>query len=433
MKTVLNKLNNISEVSSTNEKVELLKQYLNDSLFSKVVYYALTGSMNFHMTKLGKMTYSSGVSNEEIFNTLYRFCKSRGVSKEDKEYLTMISSANAETYEVVNRIVSKDLKCGVSSKLVNKALPGLIEITPYQRCSSLKNINRIKFPALAQTKADGMFSYASTGFLVEVFKTRRGREFHLFDILEQHVARLTKNNDVLVGELLILGEDGFFLDRKTGNGLLNKFIKGTGSVDIAKRVRYKVWDVLTMNDYTNHTSNTPCGDRFNRLVELFNDYNSDVISIVNSKRVDSYEEALSFYKGQRDKGEEGAIIKDLSSVWKNNTCPTIVKMKNVSTAEFEIIGVNYGKRNSKYENMMGSLTIASSDRKIICNVGSGFSDDERNYDYWKEHIGDIISVDFERVISDKHRDTHKLFLPVFNETRFHDKESADSLTYVNSL
>ena len=83
--------------------------------------------------------------------------------------------------------------------------------------------------------------------------------------------------------------------------------------------------------------------------------------------------------------------------------------------------------------MMGSLTVASSDGKIMSDIGTGFSDEQRKY-FWNEwylsgiDLNDhniIVTVKANDIVTRKNSETSSLFLPVFVEERL-DKSEADS-------
>ena len=83
---------------------------------------------------------------------------------------------------------------------------------------------------------------------------------------------------------------------------------------------------------------------------------------------------------------------------------------------------------------MGSIRVTTDDGGIVCNVGSGFTDKERDINFWVDHLDDIVTIQFESVIEDKKRKTNKsLFLPTFVETRFGEKTLADTTKYVEDL
>lgn len=448
------KLVNIANLPGKNDKRALLKAYLNEWVFRRALILMFSEDKTFHIKALPEVENPDLVEDPvTIFEMLEALAAKRGATAEDKISLAHMVGTGA-TREVVVRILEGRSKAGFTARSVNKVRPGTVFQTPYQRCSPAKNLGRVGLPAIVQKKADGMFNYAlPQGFMQDVFLSRRGKFYNLLGHLEKEIEiyrqRLEKAypQAVIVGEFTLKEPDGKTMPRKKGNGILNKAIKGTIKEDQAHQVVFSVWDVLSGADFRKGESSIPYSARWAALSEAFSQELtaeeaaimmegimvsgiSHRVQLIETDSVESLKEAQDFYEKMRSLKEEGAILKDLSSTWKSNTSPTMVKMKHFAQAEFRITAVNGGK--DKYEGMMGSLTVATDDGLVISNVGSGFSDAERkDIQFWKDNIGNIVTVQFESVISDKKRKgIYSLFTPSFIETRFNEKTETDTLKYL---
>ncbi len=449
---VYQKLTKIASTPSTNDKISLLKGYLEDKDFQKVVKFALSGDMTFNVKALPRFKFSfPNRKVSDIFSFLNTLSLQSGASDADKRKLAAYASIDSGTYEVVKRIITKDLKCGVSAKLVNKAKPGLVNTVPYMRCSTDKKIGNITYPAIIQEKADGMFVNIMINKKGQIkILTRNGKIVRQLDLLKKiilngrglpkRVGKLTKNygilnnshskgvhlNKVFTGELLVM-KKGKILERKIGNGILNQCIQGTASRENANCVVFRCWDCLPLDKFYDGFYDVYYSSRefeVRSFVHAVND--PQYVGEVMSKRVDSYEEAHDFYAEIRKAGGEGAIIKNLSAEWKDHTSVDMIKMKNVSDAELEIVGWEYGKEGTKYEMCMGAIRCKSSDGLLEVSVGSGFTDADREAD-WDLAEGSIVTVEFESVIQDKRKPgRYSLFLPRFKEVR-EDRDRADTI------
>ena len=76
--------------------------------------------------------------------------------------------------------------------------------------------------------------------------------------------------------------------------------------------------------------------------------------------------------------------------------------------------------------MIGSVMTATSDKKLLVGVGSGFTEQERIDFYPHKLLGKIITIKYNDLIVDKLTGVYSLFLPRFVEVR-EDKSEADSL------
>lgn len=454
LSNVLTKLENIAKESSNTEKRALLKAYLNNDVFKKVIEFMFTEDMTYNIKSFPMSDRPSTAQNTgQLFIFLEELAGKSGATNKDKEKLSLLAG-NLATREVVERIITKKSKAGFSVRSVNAAFPGLIFQTPYQRCSGPKNLERVTMPAIIQKKADGMFSYASSTFN-NMFLSRRGKSYNLLGNLEKQMVmyeqRLNRMfpDPIFMGEMTLVDKNGNVMPRKKGNGILNKFLSKTGTEEQAQQATFSVWDVISKEDFEKGKSNVPYKTRWKALNSAFSlEYTpqeeaiimesllttgvGERIQLIENAMVENLKQAQDFYTQMRDQGEEGAILKDFQSEWKNNTAPDMVKMKRFLQAEFRIVGVKEGQ--NKYKGMMGALEVSSREGAILCSVGSGFTDNERlDMDYWEDSIDKIITVQFESIISDKSKKDHSLFLPTFVETRFNEKTEADTIDTIREM
>lgn len=123
---VLNILDQIAEMSSTNGKVEIIAQYAEMPLFQRVCMYALNPYLMFNMSGTIKNKKLKAVPMDPavdyVFPLLDQMAAARGLSKEEKEHFSAtVQMYGIEAVEVVNRILNKDLRCGAAYKLFVKA------------------------------------------------------------------------------------------------------------------------------------------------------------------------------------------------------------------------------------------------------------------------------------------------------------------------
>ena len=356
---------------------------------------------------------------------------------------TILSSITEDNAEIIKRVVSKDLKCGVNIATVNKIFgKDFIETYPCMLASAFnqKAFEAIKYPALVQTKLDGMRAniIIDSEGIVDV-RSRNGKQISLdghFDDFVMNVfykSPTLANLDVfhgavLDGELLVLDENNLFiLDRKTGNGILNKAVKGTITPEETSRVRFMCWDMIPLEDFKKGISEIPYFDRVavlkERMDQVYNVQEDLLISILETKTVGSYADCEEIFNESLAEGEEGIIVKNGDSYWEDKRSKYQVKMKAELEADLLVEGVLEG--TGKYEGLVGSLSCITKDGNLKVNVGSGLSDKMRKMDP-DEFIGKIVSVKYNEKIKDKNSEHWSLFLPIFQELRL-DKSEADNI------
>jgi ATP-dependent DNA ligase len=337
----------------------------------------------------------------------------------------ILSSLTAEDAQVVERIIGKDLKVGASESTFNKVWPGLVHEYPCMLCSAYdkKLVDKIKFPALVQKKEDGMrFNAIVKNGDVE-FRSRNGKEIQLLGNLElEFLVMANGSNIVFDGELLVANEDGTIADRQTGNGILNKANKGTITPELAKMVRAQIWDMIDYDKFHAGVDNTPYIDRWNKLLGCANTSNGK-IGYVETIVVANLEAAEVQFEAYLEDGFEGIILKDSNAIWEDKRSKKQVKFKGEEEADLLVYDVYLGEPGSKYEGMIGGVSVKSRDGILKVNVGSGFSDEQRKQDP-ALLMNKIVAVKYNMRIKNKQGE-ESLFLPIFIEVR-EDKDLADT-------
>lgn len=412
----------LKELAADNSRLAkeaILKREKDNQLLKDVFVAALDPYINYYQKKIPDYTAGKCVPDISLAEALaaIKALTAREVTgqKAINQLGWILQNCSVENAQVIERVIGRDLKCGVSESTVNKIWTGLIPTFDVMTCH--KDTSGIIFPAFAQTKMDGARCHLYFDGKTATAFARSGKEFKLFGALDEAAKLLMGSGDTIDGELLFLDADGKVLDRKTSNGIANKANKGTISEAEAARAIFVVWDIVDF------TSTIPYSVRLaalnKRFADIFQVGFKTNMRMVKSVVVNSHEEAIAFYDGERKLGEEGAILKNFKTLWVPKRTKDQGKMKAEEEADLEVIGWEFG--TGKNSERMGNLVVATSDRKLTCGVGTGFSDGERDEGF---NVGDIVTVRYNEIIKDKKSDTFSLFLPRFIERRF-DKKVAN--------
>ena len=448
MKSVIEILNELESDNSRLFKVDVLEQNLDNKLLERVLKATLDPYTQYYIRKIPD--YDRGDKEfrnplEWALDNLDKLSSRELTGNIAKQHLVdILENLTASDADVIERVIGGDLRCGVSTSTVNKVYgKGFISTYPCMLAGAYneKNFKHIKYPALVQTKLDGMRAniLMFDDGKVEV-RSRNGKLLELHNHFDDYSKSLfykgaTLDNlsqfrdGVIDGELVVLSEDGTsVLDRKTGNGILNKAVKGTITKEDAKRVRMIAWDLIPMDDFKIGHSNVPYFDRLEvlgiRLEEAYNTSpDGDLIKLVPNIPVENIEQANELFQIALNNGEEGIILKNGDSPWEDKRSKYQVKMKAELEADLLVTAWNEG--TGRIEGKMGSVTCVSADGGLEVNVGSGFNDEDREM-VAEDIVGKIITVKYNEVIQDKRKSTKSLFLPIYIETRL-DKSKADIL------
>ena len=418
-------LNDLASNNGRLFKTEQLELNRNDATLREVVRLALDPFTQFYIRKIPAYTPNTtdhAASLASMLPALYDLRERIVTGHAAIDHLTRILEAvNPDDAKVIERIIQKDLKCGVSVSTANSVWTGLVHEYPVMLCSPFeqKLVDKIKFPAYVQLKMDGMrFNAIVRDGKVE-YRSRNGKEIQLLGNLDKDFITLAGDVDcVFDGELLVV-DNGKILDRQTGNGILNKANKGTITAADAAKVRATVWDVIPYIMFVTGECGAPYSKRFDSLSLLMKRAPSKVF-LVEHKEVATMEEASVLFEKYLAAGQEGIILKDKASIWEDKRSKGQIKFKGELECDLKIVGIEEG--TGKYAGMLGALILESDDGVIKVRAGSGFSDEQRKQG--KEVIGKIAAIKYNMRIKNKAGE-ESLFLPIVLEIR-DDKEFADS-------
>lgn len=434
---VLDILHELEATTSKNKKIEILTKHANNSYLWDVIKLALDPFTQFYIRKIPVYTHESSKEFlDDAFEHLEQLSSRKVTGNKAIDCLTYILSNTApDDAQVIERIISKDLKCGVNIGTVNKVKPNFIFEYPVMLCSKLEQrlLDKFKFPAIVQHKLDGMRFNAivkSSTNTVE-FRSRSGKILDFNGLLEQDFLYLAFGKDVVYdGELLIAKPDNTYEDRKVGNGILSRANKGKLSVADSEQVRVVLWDNIPYDDFIKHKSKVPYMIRFTDLSLGLSNYSKHCgarglvkrIQLADTDVAGNLNDVYETFKIYLDQGHEGIILKEANGIWEFNRVQHQIKFKGELECDLEVI--DWVEGSNKYEGLLGALVCSTEDGILKVSVGSGFSDLQRQT-IDRSIIGKIITVKYNERITNKAGD-ESLFLPIFIEIR-EDKTVANTI------
>ena len=407
-------------------KTEKLEANRDNATLREVVRLALDPFTQFYIRKIPKYTPNTsghGASIASMLPALYELRERIVTGNAAIEHLkTVLEALKADDAKVMERIIQKDLKCGVQVSTANSVWTGLVHEYPVMLCSPFeqKLVDKVEFPAYVQLKMDGMrFNAIVRDGKVE-YRSRNGKEIQLLGYLDDDFIEMAGDVDCVFDGELLVEQDGKLLDRQTGNGILNKANKGTISAAEASLVRATVWDIIPYMYFIDGVCNTPYSKRFETLNTLVNTHEPERVKTVNSWEAQNYEDASELFQELLARGEEGIILKDKRGIWEDKRSKTQIKFKGELECDLKVVGIEEG--TGKYKGKLGAIKCESADGVIKVSVGSGFTDADR--EMGEEIIGKIAAIKYNMRIKNKAGE-ESLFLPIVLEIR-EDKTEADA-------
>lgn len=325
-------------------------------------------------------------------------------------------------------VLTKDLRAGISDKTINKICKRTKYEVPIFGCQlatscedrpEMIGVKRLE-PKLDGVRVlmicspTGVLSYSRNG---KIFENFGHIEQQLLDHMPELVARTGHDNFVLDGE--VVGE--------SFQALMKQARKKEGAQ--ATDCVFHVFDFIPMVDFTRGHWNAPLKTRLKMGLEKI-EWTVDKmpnVELLTSHTVDldtseGRDQLERYARDSVEQGYEGIMIKSLEAPYECKRNTFWLKWKPTITVDLPIVDMEEGTgRNS---GRLGAFICSGwdGDRQITVNVGSGFSDEDRD-DYWQNRstvIGRTAEVLCDSVT--KNQDgTYSLRFPRF--VRFRDDKA----------
>jgi len=334
-----------------------------------------------------------------------------------------MSVATAEQWNGwYRRILIKDLRCGVSEKTVNKIVPGCVPVFTCQLAhDSAKHEKKMIGKKQIEIKLDGVrvLAVCKNG-KVETF-SRNGKQFHNFGHIIEELETVLKDNPapydlVLDGEVMSANFQDLMkqVHRKSGGNATDAVLH--------------LFDMCPLDKFLEGGWDKPQSFR-SQAVKAWVDQHSSVLKHVQA--LDWEEVDLSTPEGEKrfvdlnkaavDGGYEGVMIKDVDAPYECKRSHSWLKMKPFIEVSLEVKDVEEG--TGRNVGKLGALVCEGLDdgRDIKVNVGSGFSDSDRD-NFWNDRstlIGNIVEVRAD-AITQNQDGTYSLRFPRFKTFRGFD-------------
>jgi hypothetical protein len=332
------------------------------------------------------------------------------------------NQSDHERQKTLEWVLDRKNPAKIGKSIVNKVYPGLIYTQTYMGAVPGTDTALDRLPwdegVNVQEKIDGLTLLVQyTNGIPQDIRTRQGQSIgKYFPEFLSSCPNYSKFTGFVHHEGRIRDpEQGGYLDRKTGNGLVNKQVKNAkvgGTVDNC--MHSVLLDLYTpvLSQFT----------RYNELPKLCTGRSSRVEQVTCFSQDHAREIAQEYIR----RGGEGVVCKDPTKEFKDGKPWYCVKIKNEFAVDLEIIDT---KPHSKKPDELGAVLCVSSDRILEVWVNLRCDADRLRTPY--EVIGEIVQVKAESIISSKTKDTESLYLPrmdgsEWSEYHRPDKNRADS-------
>jgi DNA ligase-1 len=317
------------------------------------------------------------------------------------------------------RILIKDLRCGVSEKTLNKVVAKKYPeySIPVFACQlahdSQGRDDRITGEQLIEVKLDGVrvISIVHPNGHVEQF-SRNGKQLVNFDLIRQQLSR----NAFMFAEPVVL--DGEVMSASFQD--LMKQVHRKMNVKADDAVLH-LFDIVTLREFQAGRGQHRQIDRSFSLAAWYRQAAEHMpnVTVIGQELVDLREPAgqarfRQINQEAIDGGYEGIMIKDPSAVYECKRVQSWLKMKPFIEVSLAVTAVEAG--TGRNQHRLGALICEGVDdgRQITVNVGSGFTDTERE-EYWQNQqllLGQLVEIRADAVTQSQDG-TYSLRFPRF--------------------
>ena len=367
---VLDMLEAISSAKGTNAKKELLKTYLDHYPFQRLIKYTFDPYRSFNVVKVPKVKKENRIPDEphlawsNFFNNA-DLCSKRVVTGNAAinliHHTFMRSSEQQEKW--MRKVLKKNLSIGVSTKTINKVMPGLIPTFDVALAQKFE-YKRMSRRVYVEPKLDGIRCLAIIEDDEAKLFTRAGKLITNFDdTVGKELARLPSG--AYDGE--IMSND--FTD-------LMRQVYRKENKDVSD-VYFAIFDYLTPEEWQEKGTTNSLKTRKTLLKSFINSaHKSENLKYLKQVRYEPYlDPSEAQLKSEHDmwveQGYEGIMIKDTDACYSFGRDWSVMKYKAFFDADVKVIGLQEG--TGKHQGKLGSFLVDY--KGVEVRVGSGLNDE----------------------------------------------------------
>ncbi len=413
-------IRDLEDHSSRINKEDIIRAQLDNEELFEGFRLALSPYITFGVKKVPKHGGPDGQGLPWVaFKELAELLSTRqltGDAAREAIELALSASKQYEWNDWYRRILIKDLRCGVSEKTVNKVKKGAV---PVFECmlshDGANHENKITGRKLLEPKLDGVrvITIIDAEARTVTQYSRNGKVLENFD----HIASALEAN-------IDLFERSWVLDGEMVSSSFQALMRQVHRKENVQSqdARLMLFDILPLAEFKKGRS--VLGQR--RRTNLLKSMKPIFDKIGNIDLIPQLEVNLDEYVGQLqykeynkeaiEAGFEGILVKDPDAVYECKRSTSWLKQKPFIEVSLAVVAVEEG--TGKNQGRLGALICEGEDdgRKIRVNVGSGFTDSDRE-EFWQDReslAGQIVEVRADAAtLSQDSEDVYSLRFPRF--------------------
>ena len=420
LKRIQDFVGRLKSTNSTNDKIDIIKEYEEDYIIEKTLKYTYSPFKQFHLTS-ATVKKNKKLEPREGYNDLFYLLDAltkRTITGHDAiQYVKgYVQYMDEWQQDLVFCILDKNLKTRTGADLINKAIPKCVPTFKVALANSYdKQKGKVNFDTqtwFASHKLDGVRCLAIVDDNGTCnFFSRQGKTFDTLDVLKNEIESLNLFNVVFDGEVCVVDENG----AEDFQGIMKEIKRKDHTIQNPK---YKVFDYLMLEEFDNQESKRKLSDRLGNFNMIYNTFGKELkcIDVLGQWEVESEDHFQELAELATKNNWEGLILRK-DCEYKGKRSNDLLKVKKFFDEEYVVKGVE----NSIHRIIVDGLEV---EEEMLSNVviehkgcdvgvGSGFDQEERKK-YFKNPsliIGKTITVQyFEETLNQD--GCHSLRFPV---------------------
>ena len=398
---ILEFISEMNSSTSTNQKIDVIRS--SSKIVRKTLYYTYNSFMQFNITPkvLDKRQDLCNRHTKFIymFDLLDSLDKRLITGHKAIEETNGFIFNNPKLKNILYLVLDRNLKIRVSTKIINKALPGFIPTFNVALANKYdektkKKVNLKEDVWFVSRKLDGVrcLIVVDEKGKAKSF-SRAGKQFHTLSLIEKEIESLGVKNVVYDGEMCIVNDKG--------DEDFQSIMKEIGRKDhTIQSGLFQVFDFIPSVIFQKGESKTGTfSQRSNALQSILLKSNLKYVDFLEQTPFTSFEELDSLTQTAREKGWEGLMIRK-NCTYKGKRSNDILKVKMFYDDEYTVDEVQFGpfryilEGKEVEEEMLSSVSITHKGNTV--SVGSGFSIDQRKHFYKNPNdiVGKEITVQY---------------------------------------
>lgn len=371
----------LNQTNSSTDKKAILKAHPE---CKKILRYTYNPFKQYYLTSDNLKKNAHLDTPEHRFDDLYELLDAlharRITGHEAIATMNAFILDNKAYADVILRIVDRNLKTRTDAKLINKVWPGAIpsfDVALAQKFDDYADkVDFVNDRWYSSRKLDGVRVLTIIDENGDIgFWSRKGKEFTTLENVRKALKPYGFKNLVFDGEMCIVDENG--------DENFTSMIKLIRRKDFTvENPKYKIFDMLTIEDFNNQKGSTKLSSRLKKLYGL--GFDGEILDPVEQIRIESASHLTDMANSAVEAGWEGLIIrKDVGYEGKRTN--NMLKVKKFYDDEYVVKDLVFGpirfieNGREKEEIMLSAITIEHKGYPV--SVGSGFSMEFRQQVY----------------------------------------------------